>query len=199
MDQKEWLLIKKLFSEAANLPPDKRDAWLCEACPNSQILAEVKKMIANDEAAFQFMETPLIESFVDDWSSTAPVVGDEIGPYHLERLLGEGGMGQVFLAFHKNLKKQFAIKFIKPLWSNNPQFLRRFQIEAESLGRLQHPNIITVTDFGFDQTRNHLPFLVMEYLEGPTLQQAIRKKKRISPVRSLANLSRHSSRPGPCS
>ena len=186
MDQERWLLIKNLFNEALELPPTERDAYLAHACHDQDILAEVKAMLGNDENADDFLEVPFIETFVEKTQPASPEVGDIIGTYRLERLLGEGGMGRVFLAFHQSLKKEFAIKLIKPLWASHPQFLERFRVEAESLGRLRHPAIVTVTDFGFDPTRNQLPFLVMEYLEGSTLSQEIRTRGALPVQEALA-------------
>jgi serine/threonine protein kinase len=92
------------------------------------------------------------------------------GKYKLERRLGEGGMGIVYRARHLGLERTCALKLIKFKKETNGQLLARFRLEAKALGRLKHPNIVEVTDFGVDPRSGGLAYLVMEYLEGRTLE-----------------------------
>src|SRR5262245_2853472 len=87
------------------------------------------------------------------------------GKYELERRLGAGGMGVVYRALHLDLHRSVAIKIIA---STREGFADRFRIEAAALGRLKHPNIVDVMDFGVDDERG-MAYLVMELLEGVTL------------------------------
>src|SRR5215207_5209140 len=90
--------------------------------------------------------------------------------YRVERQLGEGGMGAVFLATHLGTKRPVALKVIVPQLTANAEFIARFQREAEAAGRLRHPNVINVTDFGFAHVgAEQVAYLVMEYLDGQTL------------------------------
>ncbi len=89
--------------------------------------------------------------------------------YLLLRCLGKGGMGSVYLAQHVELQKNFALKLIQHSALSAPQYLARFRNEAKALGKLQHPNIVHVTDYGIDHRNGGLPYLVMEYLRGETL------------------------------
>ncbi len=91
--------------------------------------------------------------------------------YLLLLCLGKGGMGSVYLARHVELQKNFALKLIQHSALSDPQYLVRFRNEAKALGKLQHPNIIQVTDYGIDSRDGGLPYLVMEYLKGKTLRQ----------------------------
>src|SRR5579863_8074399 len=88
------------------------------------------------------------------------------GKYRIDKHLGAGGMGNVYLATHLGTTRLVAVKVIAPKWAAEPQFLARFQREAQACGRLRHPNIVNVTDFGI---ANQVPYLVMEYLDGQTL------------------------------
>lgn len=95
---------------------------------------------------------------------TGSVLG---GRYHLEALLGQGGMSTVYRATDPNLRRTVAIKLIHPHLSNNPEFVRRFEQEAAAVAQLRHPNIIQVYDF------NHADgvyYMVLEYVPGETLQ-----------------------------
>lgn len=90
--------------------------------------------------------------------------------YRIDKQLGAGGMGNVYLATHLGTTRVVAVKVIAPRWAAEPQFLARFQREAQACGRLRHPNIINVTDFGIARgARGDMPYLVMEFLDGQTL------------------------------
>ena len=79
-------------------------------------------------------------------------------------------MGNVYLATHLGTTRVVAVKVIAPRWAAEPQFLARFQREARACGRLRHPNIVNVTDFGIAKTAGgDMPYLVMEFLDGQTL------------------------------
>ena len=90
--------------------------------------------------------------------------GDPLGPYRIVRPLGAGGMGEVYLAEHVQLRKQYAIKVLPAELSTDAQFLDRFRIEARVMADLEHPHIVRVHNFGEEQGRY---FLVMDYVEGP--------------------------------
>ena len=106
---------------------------------------------------------------------TEPFPGPPLvdGKYLLERRLGAGGMGSVYRALHVGLGKVFAVKVIRSLFSAAPQAVARFRIEAQALGRLSHPNVVAVTDYGVDPRRGGLPYLVMEHLPGESLLAAM--------------------------
>ena len=90
--------------------------------------------------------------------------------YRIDKQLGAGGMGNVYLATHLGTTRVVAVKVIAPRWAAEPQFLARFQREAQACGRLRHPNIVNVTDFGIARAAGgDMPYLVMEFLDGQTL------------------------------
>ena len=92
------------------------------------------------------------------------------GKYRIDKQLGAGGMGNVYLATHLGTTRVVAVKVIAPRWAAEPQFLARFQREAQACGRLRHPNIVNVTDFGIAKAAGgDMPYLVMEFLDGQTL------------------------------
>jgi serine/threonine protein kinase len=107
-----------------------------------------------------------------------PVLVD--GKYRLERRLSQGGMGVVYLARHVDLQRIFALKLIRSSSGWDHAQLVRFRLEAETLGRLKHPGIVDVTDFGIDPRGGGLPYLVMERLEGRTLMERCRAAGRLS-------------------
>jgi formylglycine-generating enzyme required for sulfatase activity len=123
----------------------------------------------------------------DDGTETAPsIAGEPIldGRYQLEKRLGQGGMGIVFKARHIFLKTQHAIKIILPdLVGNDPNLVTRFRQEALAAAAIRHPNIIAVTDFGV--VRGTMPFLVMEFVQGPSLQEIMAEEGAMSPLRAF--------------
>jgi serine/threonine protein kinase len=100
--------------------------------------------------------------------------------YHIEKLLGQGGMGAVYLATHLGTERPVALKIIAPEFMRNDEFIERFKREARAAGRLRHPNVVDVTDFGFAQ-RGHeqVAYLVMEYLDGCTLADVLAEESRL--------------------
>jgi serine/threonine protein kinase len=101
--------------------------------------------------------------------------------YHIEKLLGQGGMGAVYLATHLGTERPVALKVIAPEFMRNDEFIERFKREAKAAGRLRHPNVVDVTDFGFAQRgRERVAYLVMEYLDGCTLADVLAEESRLS-------------------
>ncbi len=100
--------------------------------------------------------------------------------YRLERLLGQGGMGAVYLATHLGTERYVALKLITPQFMQNEEFVQRFKREARAAGRLRHPNVVDVTDFGFARASDEpVAYLVMEYLDGCTLGDVLSEEKRL--------------------
>lgn len=102
------------------------------------------------------------------------------GKYDMMRELGRGGMGTVYLATHLGTERPVAIKVIAPQYMERVEFIERFRREARAAGRLRHPNVVNVTDFGFAETRNgQVAYLVMEYLDGCTLGEILDEEKNL--------------------
>jgi serine/threonine-protein kinase len=122
----------------------------------------------------------------DGTATSSSIQGDPIldGRYQLERRLGQGGMGVVFKARHIFLKTQHAIKIILPdLVGNDPNLVTRFRQEALAAAAIRHQNIIAVTDFGV--VRGTMPFLVMEFVQGKSLQEIMAEEGAMSPLRAF--------------
>lgn len=106
----------------------------------------------------------------------SPAGGDFIGRtiagrFHIEALIGEGGMGQVYRARHEQLGRTVCVKVLRPGLQSDPAVLKRFEREARSASRLHHPNSIQVLDFGVDQGAM---YLAMEFVDGCTLRDILR-------------------------
>lgn len=111
------------------------------------------------------------------WDCIGATLSDK---YRLERLLGSGGMGSVYLSTHIGTGRDVALKLIAPQFMRNTHFVERFRREARAAGRLRHPHIVDVTDFGFARLGDdEVAYLVMEYLDGCSLGQVLREEKRL--------------------
>lgn len=102
------------------------------------------------------------------------------GKYQMTRELGRGGMGTVYLATHLGTERPVAVKIISPEFMQRTEFVERFRREARAAGRLRHPNVVNVTDFGFAETVDgQVAYLVMEYLDGCTLGEILDEEKNL--------------------
>ena len=103
------------------------------------------------------------------------------GKYRIEKLLGKGGMGSVHLATHIGTGRPVALKLIAPQFMRRDEFVQRFQREAQAAGRLRHPNVVDVTDFGFsvDEDGQKTAYLVMEYLDGCALGEVLEEESKL--------------------
>lgn len=122
-----------------------------------------------------------------DFSITAPDVtpgertglekGQQLaGRYEVDRLIGEGGMGDVYLAKHLKIDKEVAIKVLAPEQTRRPRTVSRFLQEAKACSKIRHDNVVDITDFGEDAGR---AFFVMEYLDGEDLSQLLKREGRL--------------------
>ncbi|MEM9665538.1 MAG: serine/threonine-protein kinase, partial [Bacteroidota bacterium] len=182
-----WSQVRDLFEAALDRTPDTRMAFLDEACANDPDLRrEVESLLEAHEEDEAFLAAPALtvgafpqRPALQDSLRQGPGVGPEaflgthIGPYHLDRLLGTGGMGAVFLAHRDqaDFEQTVAIKLVRdPLASEH--LLQRFRHERRLLARLTHPHIARLLSGGL--TDDGLPYLVMEYVDGLSLTEYVR-------------------------
>src|SRR5512132_990196 len=96
--------------------------------------------------------------------------GTKLGRYEIRSKLGEGGMGEVYLARDPRINRDVAIKVLPVTFSADANRLRRFELEAQAVGKLNHPNILSIFDV---DTHNGAPYVVYELLEGDTLRERL--------------------------
>ncbi len=104
------------------------------------------------------------------------------GRYQVEKLIGGGGMSNVYLARDMILERDVAIKMLRLDFTNNEEFVKRFQREANSISALFHPNIVNVYDVGEEDGAS---YIVMEYMPGPTLKEHIQQKGALTVAEAL--------------
>jgi eukaryotic-like serine/threonine-protein kinase len=173
MDKAElWDKIKELFGAALELESSKREAFLSEACGQDEGLrAEVESLLAaHAMTSNRLSESPWQSDFLKDIEAPK-----SIGPYQLVKKIGEGGMGQVWLAEQTApVQRQVALKLMRP-GMYDEALLHRFQSERQSLAMMDHPAIAKVFEAG--SSPNGQPYLVMEYVPGLPITEYCDERK----------------------
>lgn len=173
MTPERWQKVKELFHAVINCDAAERSAFLERACASDTALRqEVEELLANDEKTAHLLDRPVIGLMADllGEEPSASLLGQTIGAYKIEREIGRGGMGEVYLARDTRLNRPVAIKLLPESFTKDAEHIRRFQQEARAASVLNHPNIVTIHEVAeFDGKR----LLVSEYIEGQTLREMI--------------------------
>jgi serine/threonine protein kinase/WD40 repeat protein len=179
MTPERWKKLDTLFHEALELQGEARAVYLAKVCEDDrQMHEEAERLLAAHEREGSFIDSPIYmedAEQTDDGLKKSPV-GRNIGPYQVIRLLGRGGMGEVYRALDPRLGREVAIKLLPAAFSTDKDRLRRFEQEARAAGMLNHPNILTIYDVGaVSQEEGGTPYIVSELLNGKTLGERLRE------------------------
>ncbi|HEX6728393.1 MAG TPA: LpqB family beta-propeller domain-containing protein [Pyrinomonadaceae bacterium] len=193
MDPNRWKQVDALLEAALEQPSEKRKAFVVAACEdNAELRDEVLSLVKAQSRASKFMERSAMRvaaaSLAQDSSLTTSVslIGKELSTYRIERLLGAGGMGEVYLARESKLNRMVALKILPWHFVGDVERSNRFQREARALSSFNHPNLTTIYEVG---EANGLHFIAMEYVEGKTLaamRQSLSLKGLLSIVAQVA-------------
>ncbi len=177
MTPDRWRRVQEVFAAATERGPEARAAYLDEACRDDPDLrTEVESLLSSlRAAATDFLESPAIEgvpalSPAGQGGPRAVGKGTRLGPYEILAPLGAGGMGEVYRAKDERLGREVAIKVLSAELSEDASRVRRFEKEARSASALNHPNIVTVYEFG---SSDGLSYIAMEKVDGETLRKLI--------------------------
>ena len=163
MQAERWKQIEDLCQAALSQAPEKRAAFLAQACPDDlQLRGEVQSLL--DQQAGSFLESGPVSAV------KALSAGATLGNFEIVELLGRGGMGEVWRARDSRLKRDVAIKVLPASLARDPDRISRFEREARAASALNHPNIVSVYDIGRD---NGTYWIVSELVRGETLRRAI--------------------------
>ncbi|MHC5109225.1 MAG: protein kinase domain-containing protein [Planctomycetota bacterium] len=164
-----------LFDEIVDLPHSMREDALTSRCPNdTDMRSFVRQLIASHESGNVALRTPVYELLAESGELPQSRLPQRIGRYRVLDIIGEGGMGIVYLAEQDQPKRRLALKVVRPAVAT-PTVVRRFTHEADILAQLDHPGIATIFDAGVAEVQSagrptiKWPYLAMGYVRGAPL------------------------------
>jgi serine/threonine protein kinase/Tfp pilus assembly protein PilF len=166
MDSARWNQIQTLFHEAADLSHTQQRVFLISACgDDADLMAEVLALLEEDARGSSLLDSDVanVAHEILNEAVLPAAAAKEFGPYRILRVLGEGGMGVVYLAERTDLGSLVAIKILRDAWLS-PARRERFSSEQRLLAQLNHPSIARLYDA--DTLKDGTPWFVMEYVEG---------------------------------
>ncbi len=178
MTDEQMKLIPELFDQALEQPSDKRELFLKQACAgNDQLFQAVKSLLDSHDETGSFLEHSAIHDaaklYAAETSKESLSAGNKLGRYEIIGPLGRGGMGEVYIA-RDDLSREVAIKILPDNFSRTSERIARFEREAQTLARLNHPNIAQI--YGREES-NGRRFLVLEFVKGETLAARLAREK----------------------
>ncbi len=191
MKADRWRQIEQLYDAAVELPVAERAKFVEEACAGDEDLRrELWSLLEAQQQAGDFMESPALDvaarAVARERSSSvrqSSFIGRELGAYKIEKLLGEGGMGEVYLAHDAKLKRHVALKILPPQFISDPEYVKRFEREARAISALNHPNLITIYDIG---NSDGVQFIATEFVAGKTVRELLGDGLQMKDALSIA-------------
>jgi eukaryotic-like serine/threonine-protein kinase len=167
MPDQHWDSLKEIFHAALVLEPDERAAYLDKACDGDPSLrSAVESLLGSHDETGNFVDTPAYQAAAEMVREGGELkVGHTVSHYRILSLLGEGGMGQVYLAEDTKLKRNVALKVL-PVSASDENARKRLLREARAAAALDHPNICGIHEVG---EANGTSYIAMQYIEGETL------------------------------
>ena len=177
MDSVRWRQIDDLLDAALELPEAEREVFIQSRCNgDDELRDEVMSLLGAQDSPDNFLDQSVMRIAARNIAPEESVrpgtylVDKTIGTYKIERLLGVGGMGEVYLAHDRKLVRKVALKILPGEFSSDDERLKRFDIEARAISALNHPNIVTIYDVG---SVDGIDYIATEFVEGQTLRQLI--------------------------
>jgi serine/threonine protein kinase/tetratricopeptide (TPR) repeat protein len=185
MTAARWAQVKEVFQQALLLEPSARAEFLNSQCTGDPALREeVESLLEASAEDVEVLDTPnhlpslgpVVQQVRDEWDRGDSIIGSVIGSYRVQSLIGEGGMGSVYLAVREDaeFRMQVAIKVLHRT-SGGYDIVERFRLERQILARLNHPFIARIFDGGI--TKEGLLYFVMEYIQGIPLDEYLQRTK----------------------
>src|ERR1700720_339823 len=158
MPDPHWENLKEMFHAALALPPEERAAYLEQASNGDISLRRaVESLLKSHEQTANFVDAPAYQAAAEMLVDGAEFrTGQMIAHYKLLSLLGEGGMGKIYLAEDTKLHRRVSLKFLSPNFTQDHERLRRFEQEARAASALNHPNILTIHEISEAEDRRFI-------------------------------------------
>ena len=173
MKPERWGRVRELFTEALSRPEEERMAYLLDACGSDEaLLEEASRLLEAQRGASGFLEPLRIDDLDRPHWAPEELLGTRLGDFELLEEIGRGAMGVVYRARQESLGRDVALKVMPPSQGMGADRASRFELEAVTAGRLEHPNIVRVLSAG---EAERLQFIAMELVEGPDLEQELER------------------------
>ncbi len=172
MQSKRWQSCAEIFEAVVERPLNGRAAFLDQRCQGDAGLRRgVEMLLKYHEQTSDFIATPAFE-VAPELLVDGPeiLIGQKLGSYRIDAVLGAGGMGVVYLASDEQLERKVALKLLPHSILTNKAQLESLQREARTASALNHPNIVTIHEIG---QAGSTPYIATEFVEGPTLRERI--------------------------
>jgi len=183
MDAARWKQIDELLDAALETDPGRRVDFVTErAGEDTDLRNQVLELLKAQEPAGDFLNDSAMHvaakamADAETEVSAFAFINKKISTYRIERLLGAGGMGEVYLAYDEKLDRKVALKILPSEFLTNDERVKRFELEARAIAKLNHPGIVTVYDVGNFEGVN---FIATEFVEGKTLRDLMHGKFKI--------------------
>jgi TolB-like protein len=174
MQSERWRTCTDIFHAALERAPAERSAFLEESCAeDAELRRQVDLLLKYHEEAGEFIASPAVaqtpEFLADDPDA---LIGQHLGNYRIDGVLGVGGMGVVYLAHDERLGRKVGLKLLPRAFVRDETQLERLKFEARTASALNHPNIVTVHEIGQVESTH---YIAIEFIEGVTLRERIRR------------------------
>ena len=177
MRSDRWKQIDAVLDSVLSIATERRSHFLDDVCSGDpEMRAEIESLLKLELPSEKFLEDSAIRVLGRDIAANGPrapqamLLDREIGTYKIERLLGSGGMADVYLAHDRKLDRNVALKILQAELMRNPDRVRRFEREARAISTLNHPNIVTIFDVG---ETDGCHYIATELVDGKTLRELI--------------------------
>ncbi|MEQ1604813.1 MAG: protein kinase [Pyrinomonadaceae bacterium] len=186
MDPNRWKQIDELVDAALDLPEGEREAFInSRANGDDDLKRAVIELIGAQSKTNEFLDNSAMKIVAKAIAIDEPrekresLLGKKIATYRIEKLIGAGGMGEVYLAFDEKMRRNVALKILPAEFGSNDERVRRFEMEARAISKLNHPNIVTIYDVG---NADGINYIATEFVEGKTLRDLIAGKFKLRNV-----------------
>ena len=174
MDPNRWKQIDELVDAALEIPEAEREAFIAaKAAGDDDLKRAVTELIGAQSKTNEFLDESAMRIVAKAMAIDEPrekresLLGKKIATYRIEKLIGAGGMGEVYLAFDEKMRRNVALKILPAEYGNNDERVRRFELEARAISKINHPNIVTIYDVG---NADGIYYIATEFVEGKTLR-----------------------------
>ena len=185
MANSHWKNLQEIFHAAIALPAGERASYLDKVC-NGDIAfrSTLESLLESHEQTGHFVDVPAYQAAAEMLVEEVELkAGQMVGHYRILSLLGEGGMGRVYLAEDTKLHRKVSLKFLSANFTRDRERLQRFEQEARAASALNHPNILTIYEIGDAQGQR---FIATEFIDGETLRERLRSPIDIEEALDIA-------------